>query len=131
MNTFMDNLKQTANLNLSTLIDDINVVKENLSTLTSIDTSNISSLNTDDISSALENVRNTSTFDDEFTNTIVINLLENINTDIQSEMLIPEQTKTDVSNYVEEKTTELESIIPTSSTYKDILDGLVDLIPSI
>ena len=122
----LEELKETINVDITTLLEDMNTIKDN-STNLDIDTSDIANLNTTEVASALELIRNTETFDNGFTNTIVSNMLNNINNDAQSNSLLPSNKKLEISEYVNTQKLNLQAIEVTTTTYQAILDGLKDL----
>jgi len=124
--SLLEELKETTTVNITTLLEDMNTIKDNVSNL-NVDTNDIANLNTTEVATTLENIRNTDTFTDEFTNTIVSNILTNINEDAQNNTLLPSNKKTEINNYVTTQKTNLETEIISTSTYQNILDGLKNL----
>lgn len=112
------------NIEISTMLNDLKTIQDKVSNLTNID---ITTMNTTEVANALETIRNTQTFDDNFTNNVMKNLLTKVNTDAQANTLLPNDKKQEIANYCEYNKTNLDNQELTSSTYKTILDGLKNL----
>ena len=84
------------------------VVKNSVSSLTGV-TDNITTINTLEVSSALETIRNTETFTDEFTNNIVKNLLSNVNETAQANAMLPQSKKAEIQEYVTSNSNSLDN----------------------
>ncbi len=112
------------NIGISTMLNDLKTIQDKVSNLTNVD---ITTMDTTEVSNALETIRNTETFDDNFTNNVMKNLLTKANTDAQANTLLPDDKKQEIANYCEYNKTNLDNTTITSTTYKTILDGLKNL----
>lgn len=124
--TLLEELKETTTVDITTLLEDMNTIKDKISDL-NIDTSDIASLNTTELSTTLETIRNTETFNDKFTNTILSNLLTNVNEDAQNNSLLSSDKKQEITNFVTTQKTNLATSQTTSTTYLTILNSLKNL----
>lgn len=122
----LEELKETTTIDIATLLEDMNTIKDNVDNF-EVDTSDIAILNTTEIALTLETIRNTDTFNNEFTNTILSNLLTNINEDAQNNNLLPNVKKLEISEYINTQKTNLQNNEILDTTYKNILDGLKTL----
>jgi len=113
-------LKNNINVSISTLIDDLNSVKNDANTFDNLE---IDTMDTTEISNTLNSIRAKDSFSNSFTNSIMNNLLDKINDDAQANTLLPATKKLEIATYVNTNKLSDSSTI-TNTTYKDILDGL-------
>ena len=128
--TALENAKDyiIENNTISKLYDSMEGINVQMNKLKDMDTSNIANIDIDALSSSLNAVKNTGSFPVSFTNEILSNMLDEI--DISS---IPNDIiQLNVENYIYEQKANLSSstFVVDDNTYKNILNGLKDLLPS-
>ena len=90
----LENLKDNLpDINFANMIEDMNKIKDNASSLTNID---ITTMNTETVANVLDTIKNTETFTKEFSDDIVSNLLNKVNTDAQANTLLATEKKTEI-----------------------------------
>ncbi len=128
--TALENAKDyiIENNTISKLYDSMEVINVQMNKLKDMDTSNIANIDIAALSSSLNAVKNTGSFPVSFTNEILSNMLDEI--DISS--LPNDIIQLNVENYISEQKDNLSSStsVVDDNTYKNILNGLKDLIPS-
>ncbi|MGN1208534.1 MAG: hypothetical protein ACI4TI_03600 [Christensenellales bacterium] len=102
---------------------------ENLSSISVSDISSVTDETIEQLSNSLNNIKNTGSFPVSFTNTILSNIMQEIDYST-----IPDPSiRADIANYISEKQADLASstFVVTDNTYQEILSGLKDLVPTV
>lgn len=114
------------NNTIAKLFDSMDVINAQINSLKDVDTSDIASIDAEKLSASLNAVKNTGSFPVSLTNQILSNILDEIDTST-----IPnEYIATSIDNYIIDQKENLSSntFVVDNNTYKNILDGLKDLL---
>lgn len=89
------------NVNLDTLAGELDTLIDSAETILN-ETNNLTEMNVESVSNALETIKNSESFSEEVTNIVFDKMLDAINTEIQNDTNYTAEQKTQIQNYITE-----------------------------